>query len=281
MGVKEEKISEIERSFIKNAKSKYPEIDEKTVIDYANKIAKYDKEDRKVEHVAEAVNYASSNPKTHFDIGEFSIKRAIDGKHTGHPQAERVIDIGIGGELGKKAKEVNDKFKNIQYKTKNLSNEGKQMLKVASEKLELDLDKLNKMINELQGNKPEDVAEVINRVGFASGEPMPKKTKELPIGKQSDKEFLSGKWQYGGSRKDIVDRWTNESLDKIGEGKQFKTKEDAIKEIRKMAKTRKEIDRHEEARILNIVADRIDKLEKPSKPSVKKQAEKHEDDLPF
>ena len=78
----------------------------------------------------------------------------------------------------------------------------------------------------------------------------------VPILKQSDEQFLEGNWKFGGKRKDIVDAWESQAMERVGAKKQFKTKEDAVKEISNMAKNVKGID-DERYRVLKMVADKL------------------------
>jgi hypothetical protein len=78
----------------------------------------------------------------------------------------------------------------------------------------------------------------------------------IPILKQSDKQFLEGSWKFGGTRKELVEGWTEQALQEVGKGKKFNTKEEAAKEVMSMAKVIKGID-DEKYRAYKMVAENL------------------------
>ena len=82
------------------------------------------------------------------------------------------------------------------------------------------------------------------------------KVKEKHVSDMSDKEFLSGKWEYGGTRGERIDNWLHEVKGKIESGKM--TKDKAIEEVKEMAKVNKDIlEEDTKARMFDILAGEI------------------------
>lgn len=78
----------------------------------------------------------------------------------------------------------------------------------------------------------------------------------IPILKQNEKDFLEGDWKHGGKRQDIVNLWVDQAKKEVGDKKQFKTQQEAKKEVEKMAKNVEGID-DERYRVLKIVASKL------------------------
>lgn len=120
------KFTNTEQLLVNSAKKRVPNIDEKYVMDLADKIAKHDKYERKLEHVAEALQYeVSKNEPDYGRISEGSLKTMIsDNKLSWISNLERMNDIGILPKEGKKDLELLRKMqeKRDSLKLDNTSN---------------------------------------------------------------------------------------------------------------------------------------------------------------
>lgn len=163
------KLEGSEKSLFENAKKKNPKLSEERTIEYRDKIIKYDKgKTESISALAEAIQYAAGdeNDKNFFGNNETDANQVINSiihNANGYENARRVLDVGIGGKIGKLAKEKVDKIDSIKnkFKSLNFDDVSKTLLKNAIEKLELNMDQINTILDKTKSGKVEDVAEAI------------------------------------------------------------------------------------------------------------------------
>jgi hypothetical protein len=179
---KEEKLSGTSKLFFNNAQKRYPNLNESNVIEISKKIQKNDKDKTsEINAVAEAIMYASVDPNDHFSDTKDVFNRAMEGKYTEEPRAKRIIEIGVGGELEKKAKEINDNFLNFQNKTKSLDPPAKGLLKTGVERFDFSVNEINKILDSLKGDKLVDVAEALHGATHKDDNIENESTKEITL----------------------------------------------------------------------------------------------------
>jgi hypothetical protein len=255
LGIKEEKEeSQTERfslgktESVKDIKSNV----DKILKDYSGReMAAIQVEKYLNEHIDIAKKYLSENNiKSREDLKKH-LKNKQSKLRSGKREKDKAID--------KKFQEM----KTNQH-VENIINQAKKEGAAMDEKVKkYDSDRLKKLykedsgkfMSELMGMKDDNPLkkELSDWAGKQhESKPKPKTVKEM-----SNKEFLSSKNKWGETYDNRLNRFVDHVKGSYGEGKQFKTKEEAVKEVRKMVKSYKGID-DKESKLMSLVADKLE-----------------------
>lgn len=148
-----ESLSESEKTFLQNTE-KY-NVKKEDVLKMADKIMEADSKGKykadKFSAIAEALNYAIGlkNVKEYFDDENFMINQAFQGTATGHPKAERILELNLNNELSKEAEKRNEAFIKLQSALSSVKDSAaKSVLKNIYDKMKVSPEKLIDIVNE-------------------------------------------------------------------------------------------------------------------------------------
>lgn len=203
--LKEEKkggLSSVEQNLFNHAKKRYNEISEQRAIEIRDKIVQVDKgKTSNINALAEALMYSDGENHAEDYFGDAKeeaemAQRAIDGE-SGYENAQRIVDLKIGGSLEAKAKELIGQYELIKNKVSQLGLDpsSKQVLKraLSFSEQEMTLNKTIELLNKIKGGNLVDVVEAIRNNFNNESQPNPVNIdtfKEIAKKAKDPKDFI-------------------------------------------------------------------------------------------